>query len=55
MNNKVKDIEILEHRISELELKINNFEKNNISEKKLENLRILKLQFEDKLSELQYA
>jgi hypothetical protein len=53
--NKERDIEILEHKIADLDVKIANFEKNNILDKKIENLKMVKLQYEDKLSELQYA
>jgi len=53
--NKERDIEILEHKIADLDVKIANFEKNNISDKKFESLKMQKLQYEDKLSELQYA
>jgi len=51
--SKERDIEILEHRIAELELKIANFEKYKISDKKKENLEILKLKYEDQLAEIQ--
>jgi hypothetical protein len=52
---KDRDIEILEHKIAELETKIANFEKYGISDKKTENLRILKLKYETQLEELQVA
>ena len=51
--SKEREIEILEHKIAELENKITNFEKFGISEKKTENLRILKLKYEDQLVELE--
>ena len=51
--SKERDIQILEHKIAELEVKIANFEKYNISEKKKQNLVILKLQYEDQLAEIQ--
>ena len=51
--SKQRDIEILEHKIAELDTKIANFEKYGISEKKTENLRILKLKYETQLQEVQ--
>ena len=51
--NKDRDIQILEHNIAELEAKIANFEKYGISDKKTENLRILKLKYETELEEIQ--
>jgi hypothetical protein len=53
--SKERDIQILEHKIADLEKKIENFEKYNISDKKTENLRILKLKYEDELAELQLS
>lgn len=52
---KDRNIEILEHKIVELETKIANFEKFGINEKKTENLRILKLKYETQLEEIQVA
>ena len=49
---KDRDIEILEHKIAVLETKIANFEKFDISDKKIENLRILKLKYETQLEEI---
>jgi hypothetical protein len=51
--SKERDIEILEHKIAVIDTKIANFEKYNISNKKIDNLRILKLKYEDQLEELQ--
>jgi len=51
--SKERDIEILNYRIAELDKKIKNFEKNNISPKKTENLKILKLKYEDDLAEIE--
>ena len=51
--SKERDVQILEHKIADLTVKIANFEKYNISEKKRENLEILKLKYEDQLAELQ--
>jgi hypothetical protein len=51
--SKERDIQILEHKIADLEVKIANFEKFNISDKKTENLRILKLKYEDELAEIE--
>jgi hypothetical protein len=56
LNSKImakdRSIEILEHKIAELEQKIANFEKYNIDDKKTENLRILKLKYETQLEEI---
>jgi hypothetical protein len=52
---KERDIQILEHKITDLETKIANFLKYNISEKKIENLRLLKLKYEDELTEIENA
>jgi len=51
--SKERDVQILEHKIAELEIKIANFEKYNISDKKKENLEILKLKYEDQLADIQ--
>jgi hypothetical protein len=51
--SKERDIEILEHKIAEIDVKIANFEKYNISQKKIEALEIKKLQYEDQLAEIQ--
>jgi len=51
--SKDRDVQILEHKIAELEEKITNFKKFNISDKKIENLRILKLKYESQLEEIQ--
>jgi hypothetical protein len=51
--SKERDIQILEHKIADLEAKIANFEKYNISEKKKEALELKKLQYEDQLAEIQ--
>lgn len=51
--SKERDIQILEHKIAELEVKIENFEKYNISDKKKEGLEIKKLMYEDQLAEIQ--
>jgi hypothetical protein len=49
---KDRNVQILEHKIAELEQKILNFEKFNISDKKTDNLRILKLKYETQLEEI---
>lgn len=49
---KERDVEILEHKIAELEKKITNFQKSKISEKKINHLEILKLKYEDELAEI---
>jgi hypothetical protein len=51
--SKDRDIQILEHKIAELEIKIANFVKFDISDKKIDNLRILKLKYETQLEEIQ--
>lgn len=51
--SKDRDVQVLEHKIADLERKIVNFEKFNISDKKTENLRILKLKYETQLEEIQ--
>jgi hypothetical protein len=51
--SKERDIQVLEYKIAELETKIANFVRFNISEKKKENLEILKLKYEDELAEIQ--
>lgn len=50
--SKERDIQILEHKIAELENKIINFVKYGISDKKKQNLEILKLKYEDQLAEI---
>jgi len=50
--SKEREIQILEHKIAQLEKKINEFNKYNISPKKIENLEILKLKYEDELIEI---
>ena len=52
MNIK-REIEVLKYKINDLEKKIENFEKFKISDVKTENLRILKLKYEDQLTELE--
>lgn len=51
--SKERDIEILEYKIADLDNKINAFISHGISDKKTENLRILKLKYETELEELQ--
>lgn len=53
--SKERDIQILEHKIAELELKITNFQKYNISNKKKQDLEMRKLKYETQLEELQFA
>lgn len=50
--SKERDAQVLKNKIAELELKITN-KKYNISEKKIENLKILKLKLEDQLEEIE--
>jgi hypothetical protein len=53
--SKERDIQILEHKIADLEMKIANFEKFGIGDKKKQSLIMLKLRCEDELAELQLA
>jgi hypothetical protein len=55
MSSKARNIEILEYKINDLTILIANYEKYNISDKKIDNLRIKKLEYESQLEELQYA
>ena len=50
--NKERSVAVLEHKIAELETKITNFGRYNINDKKIDNLRILKLKYETQLEEL---
>lgn len=47
-----RDIEILEYKIANLTKKILEFEKHDISIKKTDNLRMLKLKYETQLEEI---
>jgi hypothetical protein len=51
--SKERDIQILEHKIADLEMKIANFEKFGIGDKKKQNLIMLKLRCEDELTALE--
>jgi hypothetical protein len=53
--SKDREIEILQHKIADLDIKIVNVKKHNISNKKIENLEILKLKYEDRLLEIENA
>lgn len=53
--SKDRDVEILVYKIKEIENKIINFEKFGISRKKIEHLLILKLKYEDQLSEIELS
>jgi len=50
--SKDRSIQILQHNIDELEVKIYNYNLFNISPKKTERLTILKQKYEDQLEEL---
>ena len=50
--SKERNIQILEHKIAELEKRIVRFEEREISDKKTEKLRLMKLRYEDQLEEL---
>jgi len=47
-----RNIQILQYKIDELEVKIYNYNQFNISPKKTEKLTILKQKYEDQLEEL---
>jgi len=53
--SKEKDIRILEHKIADLEEKIILYEERNISEKKIDALKMKKLKYETQLEEIQFA
>jgi len=50
--SKDRSIQILQHKIDELEVKIYNFNQFNISPRKTDRLVILKQKYEDQLEEL---
>ena len=50
--SKERDVQIIEHKIAELEKKIMNYKKLKMSDKKIENLEFMKLKYEDELMEL---
>jgi len=50
--SKERDIQILEHKIVELETKLKKY---NISQKKIDDLMIKKLKYETQLEEIQYS
>ncbi len=52
--SKERNIQILEHKIAELEKKIDSFEKRKVSNKKNNKLKIMKLKYEDQLEEILY-
>ena len=54
MSNE-RNIEILEHKIAELERKISLHTEQDISQKKLNNLLILKIKYEIQLEEIQHT
>jgi len=54
MSNE-KEIRVLEHRIAMLGKKISDFEKHNIPEKKMNELKMKKLKYETELEEIQYT
>jgi len=47
-----RNVEILEHRIAELELKILAFQVQNISDRKIELLEMKKMRYESQLEEI---
>ena len=50
---KERLVQILTHKINELEKKITNYKKFGISEKKIEKLELMKLKYEDELVEIE--
>ena len=53
MMTKEREIEVLKYKIAGLEAKIDNFEKYNISDRKIKNLQLFKLKYEDMLAGLE--
>lgn len=50
--SKERDIQILEHKIAELNVKIANFQKYDISDKKTLDLEMKRLKYETQLEEI---
>jgi hypothetical protein len=50
---KERDIQILQYKINDIDKKIKQFQENKISNKKIDNLKILKLKYETELEELE--
>lgn len=53
--SKERDIEILEYKIADLESKIQAYIDNDISQKKIDRLEMLKLKYETQLEEIELA
>ena len=53
--SKERDVEVLKHKIAELEVEIEISNKYNISDKKINKLEILKMKYEDQLAELEFG
>jgi hypothetical protein len=51
--SKERDIQILEYKIADIDKKIKQFQEHKISDKKIDNLKILKLKYETELEELE--
>ena len=51
--SKERDIEILEFKIAEVDKKIKEFQDHDISNKKIDNQRVLKAKYEAQLAALQ--
>jgi hypothetical protein len=51
--NKERDIQILQYKINDIDKKIKQFQEYKISNKKIDNLEILKLKYETELEELE--
>jgi hypothetical protein len=51
--SKERDIEILTFKIVEIKKKIENFKKYGISEKKIKDLEIMQMRYEDQLAEIE--
>lgn len=54
MSNE-KEVRILEFKIADLDEKIILYEKNDISKKKIDRLKMLKLKYETQLEEIEFA
>jgi hypothetical protein len=51
--SKERDIQILEHKIADLDEKIIKYNEFGISNKKIERLELMKLKYEDQLAEIE--
>jgi hypothetical protein len=51
--SKERDIQILQYKIADMDRKIALYSEYDISDKKIDNLRILKLKYETQLEEIE--